>query len=163
MIAILNANEPGTVSLVTLGPFTNLAMALAKDAAAMKRLRKVFSMGGAINVPGNVLPHSEFNIFGDPEAADIVFCNKADLDILLLPLDVTTTILLSDKVAFIADTQSAANATRKSALKIPRPLSEFVLGILEHAYEFVRINEEGTAMEMHDPLVIAVNFQALSF
>lgn len=68
-IVRLNPNE---ITLITLGPMTNVAQAIRKDPQAMSKLRQIVSMGGAIDVPGNMNRVAEFNIFVDPEAADIV-------------------------------------------------------------------------------------------
>ena len=69
------ANEsPGKLSLIAIGPLTNIAMALRMDPDLPKKYREFFIMGGAIYGQGNTpnLP-AEFNIYNDPEAAAIVF------------------------------------------------------------------------------------------
>ena len=64
---------PGALTLVTLGPLTNLALALLTAPAIASLVRAVVVMGGAANVAGNVTPAAEFNSWSDPEAARIVF------------------------------------------------------------------------------------------
>lgn len=78
--------------LIALGPLTNLALALERDAAAMRAIGRVVVMGGAVDVPGNVTPHAEFNIHVDPDAARRVF--EAGLAIELVPLDATRQAIL---------------------------------------------------------------------
>ena len=60
------------LTIVAIGPLTNLAAALVADPALSDRLKQVVVMGGAFEVPGNVTPTAEFNFFMDPEAAQIV-------------------------------------------------------------------------------------------
>jgi purine nucleosidase len=64
---------PGELTLVALGPLTNLALATCLDPDLPKKYQKLVIMGGAIRAQGNTTPTTEFNIFTDPEAADIVF------------------------------------------------------------------------------------------
>lgn len=64
---------PGELSLLVLGPCTNIAQALLKDLGLVNLLSEIVIMGGAIEVPGNKNRVAEFNIYVDPEAADVVF------------------------------------------------------------------------------------------
>ena len=66
------AGSSDGLTIVAIGPLTNLAAALVADPAVRDRLKKVVVMGGAFEVPGNVTPTAEFNFFMDPEAAQIV-------------------------------------------------------------------------------------------
>jgi len=75
------------LTIVALGPMTNLALALKADPAAMKFVGRVVAMGGAVDVPGNVTPTAEFNLHVDPEAAVRVLDSGLRLD--LVPLDAT--------------------------------------------------------------------------
>lgn len=65
--------EPGELTLVTLGPLTNVAMAILRDPAFPSKVRRCVTMGGTGILPGNVTPLAEYNVWVDPEAADIVF------------------------------------------------------------------------------------------
>ena len=78
---------PEELTLIATGPLTNVAQAIQRDVETMRRLRALTVMGGAIRVPGNVGPVSEFNFAVDPEAAAIVL--GAGLPMTLVPLDVT--------------------------------------------------------------------------
>lgn len=80
---------PGEVTVITLGPLTNLATALVHDAGLALRLRRVAVMGGNYYAPGNVSPVAEANVGNDAEAADVVFGASYRLPLLLVPLDVT--------------------------------------------------------------------------
>ena len=72
-IVELITRNPGAITLVTLGPLTNVALALLKEPRVASLVRQVVMMGGAANVVGNVTPAAEFNVWADPEAARIVF------------------------------------------------------------------------------------------
>jgi purine nucleosidase len=87
IIDTLMAAEPGTITLCTLGPLTNIAMALIKQPAIASRIAEIVMMGGAYFEVGNITPAAEFNIYVDPEAADIVM--RCGAPITMLPLDVT--------------------------------------------------------------------------
>jgi inosine-uridine nucleoside N-ribohydrolase len=71
-LILRTAYESDGLSIVAIGPLTNLAAALAADPALGDRLGQVTVMGGAFEVPGNITPTAEFNFFMDPEAAQIV-------------------------------------------------------------------------------------------
>ncbi len=66
-------SAPGEITLVTLGPLSNIATALLREPAIAKQVKEVYVMGGAANVVGNITPAAEYNIWCDPEAARIVF------------------------------------------------------------------------------------------
>ncbi len=92
ILEIVRENQE--VTLVTLGPLTNIAKAITKDPECMKKIKEIVIMGGAIKVCGNKNRVAEFNVFVDPEAAEIVFnfpvkktlvpldaCNKVELQL----------------------------------------------------------------------------------
>ncbi len=87
IIDLLRAAEPRTITLVALGPLTNVASLLrrAPDTAAL--LRRIVMMGGGFFEGGNVTPAAEFNIVVDPEAAAVVFGSGVEL--VVMPLDCT--------------------------------------------------------------------------
>ncbi|MEO5807435.1 nucleoside hydrolase [Devosia sp.] len=87
LIDTLMAAESKTITLCTLGPLTNIAMALIKQPAIADRIAEIVMMGGAYFEVGNITPAAEFNIYVDPEAADVVL--RCGAPITVLPLDVT--------------------------------------------------------------------------
>lgn len=95
IIDTLMENEPGTVSLCTLGPLTNIAMALLKKPAIALRIKQIVTMGGAYFEVGNITPAAEFNFYVDPEAADIVM--RCGAQITIASLDVTHKALSTDE------------------------------------------------------------------
>lgn len=85
------------LTLIMVGPLTNLALALKKDPAIKDMIGRVVIMGGLVSNAGygNMLPTSEFNIFADAEAAKVVF--HKGLDITLVSLDVTHQVMMTDE------------------------------------------------------------------
>jgi purine nucleosidase len=86
IIEIVNAN-PGEITILCIGPVTNLALALLKDPSLRKKIKNVVSMAGTIHYPGNATPSSEYNVFCDPESFDILL--RSGIDLTIVPLDVT--------------------------------------------------------------------------
>jgi inosine-uridine nucleoside N-ribohydrolase len=90
--------DPGNVTIVAVGPMTNLALALNADPDIASLVKEVVIMGGAFDINGNVTPAAEANIYNDPEAADAVF--TAPWKVTLIGLDVTMkTTMSSDYLA----------------------------------------------------------------
>lgn len=87
--------HPGDVTLVTTGPLTNLAIALEYHRRDIESLAGVVFMGGALKVPGNVTPAAEYNIYADPDAAEIVF--NSGLDLTMVGLDVTQMVCIDTR------------------------------------------------------------------
>lgn len=87
--------QPGEVSLVAIGPLTNIAQALVLDPSLPSKTKELVIMGGTVDEPGNVSPVAEANFLGDPHAADIVF--SQDWPATIIGLDVTHSTLLRDR------------------------------------------------------------------
>jgi pyrimidine-specific ribonucleoside hydrolase len=85
-------SNPNEITIVTLGPLTNIANAIQRDPETMLLAKEIVSMGGAINVAGNKNRVAEFNIFVDPEAADIVM--RFPVQKTLVPLDACNHVLM---------------------------------------------------------------------
>lgn len=85
-IAELVRKNPGEVTILAIGPLTNIARAFIKDPKLPLKIKQIVIMGGAIDVPGNKSRVAEFNIYVDPEAAKIVF--NSEVSKVLIPLDV---------------------------------------------------------------------------
>ncbi len=79
LIDTVKAN-PGEITLVTLGPLTNIATALTRAPEIAQLIPRCVIMGGAANVVGNVTPAAEYNIWVDPEAASIVFHSGMNME-----------------------------------------------------------------------------------
>lgn len=129
------------LTLIALGPLTNVALALQRDPAAVRRIGRIIAMGGAVAVPGNVTPAAEFNFYVDPEAAAAVL--DADLPIELIPLDVTRQVVLAE----------AALAARLAEAR--SPLARFIEDFTRHGLDFAEAREDGGII-LHDPLAVGV-------
>ena len=92
IIRLVNEN-PNQITLLCVGPMTNIALAFLKQPEIAKKVKRIVAMGGSIHYPGNSTPQSEYNVFCDPEAYDVVI--NAGIDFTLVPLDVTYQCLLT--------------------------------------------------------------------
>jgi purine nucleosidase len=93
---MINA-EPGVITLIAVGPFTNIALALRHDPGIVGKVRQVIVMGGAFGTNshcGNVTPVAEANVINDPEAADEVL--TAAWPVVIVGLDVTQEVVMSE-------------------------------------------------------------------
>ena len=95
IVETLMREESGSVTLCPLGPLTNIALALIREPRIAARIRQIVLMGGGFFEGGNVTPTAEFNIYVDPQAADVVF--RSGVPIVMMPLDVTHKALTSAK------------------------------------------------------------------
>jgi purine nucleosidase/pyrimidine-specific ribonucleoside hydrolase len=132
---------PHRLTIVALGPLTNLALALQRDSRRLARLHRLVVMGGAVWVPGNVTPAAEFNFYVDPEAAARVLA--AGLPVELVPLDATTQAVLS--------WQSLQQRLAAS----PHPVSRFVADFTLKGFDFAVQAGEG-GLVLHDPLAVGL-------
>lgn len=140
----LRTYAPGTITLCPLGPLTNIATALQKAPDIATRIAKIVLMGGGYFEGGNITPAAEFNIYVDPQAADIVL--KCGAPIVIMPLDVTHKALV---------TQERNDAFR--ALDTPAGIA-----VAEMTDFFERFDKEkyGSAgAPLHDPCVTAYMIQ----
>ena len=94
-IAFLLETATRDTGIVALGPLTNLAIAIQRDPEWVNRIAGIFLMGGSTDV-GNVTTVAEFNIYADPEAADVVF--RSGAQITMCGLNVTRQIMTTDYV-----------------------------------------------------------------
>ncbi len=111
IIRTLLAADNASVTLVPIGPLTNIGMAIDKEPAIRPHIEQIVLMGGAMHEGGNRTPSAEFNILVDPDAADIVF--RCGRPITQMSLDVTHQVLSTrDRVKRIRELgNSVAEAT----------------------------------------------------
>lgn len=134
-------NEPeGTVTLATLGPLTNIAAAFQRAPDVVPRVKEIVSMGGAYFEVGNITPTAEFNIYVDPEAADIVV--KSGVKLTFLPLDVTHKALV---------TRARNDAFRD----LPNTTGHFTAEMTDFFERFDKAKYGSLGAPLHDPTVIA--------
>mgnify|MGYP003513672856 FL=1 len=125
LIDTLTAAKPHSITLAMLGPQTNLALALIQAPGIVQGIKEVVVMGGAHFNGGNITPVAEFNLFADPQAAEVVL--KSGVKLTYLPLDVTHKMLTSE--ARLTQIAAINNAASKRVSDI---LNEYVKGDMEH-------------------------------
>ena len=87
-------DNPGEITVIALGPLTNLARLLRRRPSALRAAKRIVVMGGAVNVPGNVSVHAEFNFYSDPTAARLVI--ESGIPLTLIDLAACRQVYLSD-------------------------------------------------------------------
>lgn len=131
--------HPGELTLLTIGPLTNIAAALNGDPELAGMVRGLVMMGGSLS-GGNITPAAEFNIYVDPEAARIVF--QSGIPITMVGLDVTRKTSLTDDHVRVL--QAAENPVSQAAAKIAR-----------NAIDHTRAQGFLVGPNMHDSLAVA--------
>ncbi|WP_282128195.1 nucleoside hydrolase [Roseobacter litoralis] len=140
IIDTLRAEPSGTVTLCPLGPLTNIATAFQKAPDIVQRVQQIVLMGGAYFEVGNITPTAEFNIYVDPQAAEITF--KSGVDIVVLPLDVTHKALVT--------------APRNDAFRaLSTPVGIAVAQMTDFFERFDKEKYGSAGAPLHDPCVTA--------
>ena len=134
--------NPGEITVVAIGPLTNVAHAIQRNRATMEKLNELIVMGGAVSGRGNVTATAEFNFYADPEAAQQVL--HAGLNTTLVGLDVTEKTLLPK-----ADFEKALGSSKRTADKLLMDLSPIYFAIAEK-------RSGKPSCPLHDPLAIGV-------
>jgi purine nucleosidase len=134
---------PHEITLVPVGPLTNIALAVSKDPSIVPLVKEVIIMGGSIS-GGNVNAAAEANIFNDPEAAQVVF--QAGWPLTMVGLDVGDKTLLSKKYL------DQLSQTRG-------PINDFIYAVGTYLLDLsARFGSGGTPM--YDPLAVGVAIDA---
>lgn len=135
--------NPGEITLVAVGPLTNVALAIRKEPKFTKSLKEIIIMGGAIRHEGNQTALAEFNTFVDPHAAHIVF--HAGIPTTLVPLDVTYQCLLT-----------AQDVER--LMKIDSPIPKFIKDTTDFYMQYHDSYQGIKGCIINDPLALALTF-----
>jgi len=138
IVDTVNAHAPGAITLVTLGPLTNIASALRRDPGIAERLGRVVIMGGTGDAVGNMSAVAEFNVWVDPEAAAIVLASGAPITMVgwdisrkhavFDPADAAALRALGSHGIFAVDIQAtldafAATETALAGFDLPDPIA----------------------------------------
>ncbi|MEN9648652.1 MAG: hypothetical protein RLZ17_688 [Actinomycetota bacterium] len=134
-------SAPGEIDLVTLGPLTNIALALSIEPELAKWVRRCVIMGGTGVLPGNVTVASEFNIWADPESARIVFDSELPLEMVGWDVSVADAVI-SDKLA--SEFSELSN------------LGKFAMSIQRQVREFCRTETKLDGFDLPDPITMSV-------
>lgn len=140
IVELLMAGDDGDVTVCTLGPLTNVALAMVQEPRIVPKMAELVMMGGGFFEGGNTTPAAEFNVFVDPHAAHVVF--SSGVPIVMMPLDVTHKAFTNaDRIQRFADLGSLAGAN--------------VAGMLDFydRYDMEKFGSQGAPL--HDPTVIA--------
>ncbi|CAI5440898.1 unnamed protein product [Caenorhabditis angaria] len=145
IIAILKSH-PKEVTLICIGPLTNLALAIQKDPSVVENLGKVIIMGGNYLGIGNTLTNStaEFNFLMDPEAAAIVLQN---IHATIIPWD----------TSFLKGPEYSKKVDYQESLRLDSPLSNFLSEITKKARKFN--TEHGQTYSFIDDIAVAIGIE----
>jgi len=132
-------SHPGEVTLITIGPLTNVANALLGDDQLAPMVKSVVMMGGSLS-GGNITPSAEFNVYVDPEAARVVF--QSGIPVTMVGLDVTRKTALTWD--YVRTLESSADPVGQAAAKIAR-----------NTMEMDEKAGYATGQKMHDSLAVA--------
>jgi purine nucleosidase len=141
LITKMARQYPDEMTLIAIGPLTNLALAIQKDPEGMRKLKEVVIMGGAVRTGGNITSYSEFNIFSDPLAARRVFSSK--LSITLVPLDVTHQVSLTSQWM------------EQKVIPISNSFSKFAIEATGYDCTLHQFRNK-EIVHLHDPLAVGV-------
>jgi pyrimidine-specific ribonucleoside hydrolase len=130
--------NPEPVTLIPIGPLTNIGILFSAYPEVKKNIRQISLMGGGIEM-GNWTSAAEFNIYVDPEAADIVF--TSGIPLVMAPLDVTHRAMI---------TKEELERLRNFGGKVPVLVAE----ILDFFFEF-HISQGFAGAPLHDPCAVA--------
>ncbi|MCK0121594.1 nucleoside hydrolase [Loktanella sp. F6476L] len=144
IIETLRREDAGTVTLCPLGPLTNIATAFNRAPDVVEKVQEIVLMGGGYFEGGNITPSAEFNIYVDPEAADIVM--KSGVKITMMPLDVTHKALT---------TKARVDKFRAMGTKVGDMVAAWT-DFFER-FDMEKYGSEGAPL--HDPTVIAYLIQ----
>lgn len=140
IIQTLLNSPPEEVTICALGPLTNIAMALVREPNIAPRIKEIVLMGGGYFEGGNITPTAEFNIYVDPEAADIVL--RSGVKITIIPLDVTHQALATKQRL-----QAIADLGNKVGTAVHQMLN------FSERFDIEKYQWQGAPL--HDPCVIA--------
>lgn len=134
------------ITIIALGPLTNIALAIERDLRTMKKVREIIAMGGAFRVPGNTSPVAEFNMYVDPDAAQRVL--HAGLPLTLVPLDITEQVVLPRSKVLLMETDD------------PMRLGTFIARFTRAYMEYHKKTNGISGGFLHDPLAVGVAIRA---
>lgn len=140
--------QPGEITLVAVGPLTNLALALKLEPRLPVLVKQVIVMGGAAHVQGNISPVAEANIYNDPEAASLVF--SAGWPVTMVGLDVTTRTVMT-------------RAYFDSVLAVRNARTEFLERVAPFYFKFYDELYRLDGVFTHDPSAIGYAIDATLF
>jgi purine nucleosidase len=134
--------HPGEVTVIAVGPLTNLALAERILPGVLAKAKRVIAMGGAVIAPGNASATAEFNFFADPHAAQEVIRSGAKLT--LVPLDATHQVGLTETVI------------RQEIEPLDTTMAKFVVDAVANVLAYGERLGRDAVVYLHDPLAVGV-------
>lgn len=138
---ILNSAKEGDVSIIALGPLTNLAKALEKDKTSFNKINEIVSMGGAFKSHGNCSQVAEFNYWVDPHSVKNIF-DESKVPFSMVGLDVTREIILTPNLIEVIN-------------QIGGEIGKFIVDITRFYINFHWKQERTLGCVINDPLAVA--------
>jgi len=136
-------SSPGEITLVAIGPLTNIALAIRQEPRIVEAVKELIIMGGAIRHEGNTTSLAEFNTCADPHAAHMVYHSK--MPVTLVPLDVTYQCILTP-------------GDVRRLQKIDSPMTTFIADATRFYMEFHDEYQKIEGCVINDPLALALTF-----
>jgi len=136
------AQNPGEIEIVTIGPATNIARAVMKDAETMRKVKRIFSMGTSGFGPGNTTPVAEFNVYVDAESYEVML--GAGIPVTIVGFD----LCLGDAALNEAELDTLLKSGKRAA--------EFAVQCNATLYEFNKAAAGAPFIDLPDPLAMAV-------
>ena len=164
--------KPDEITLVTLGPLTNLALALDREKALPRLLHGWTLMGGAYRVPGNTTPTAEWNVYVDPDAAKLAFAGWAEAvaNDRTIPRPLAMGLDVTEKARFLPEhlralavragvrPQDAEALAREPITAVgsvaANPILRFLVDSLRFYFEFHAANDGFYGAYIHDPFAL---------
>ncbi len=136
--------NPDELTILALGPLTNLAKAIEEDSETMRKVKRIVLMGGSATYHGNCSPVAEYNFWVDPHAAKVVFASG--IEVTMVGLDVTHRIVFTPHL-------------REIVHQLRTPLSQYVYEITRFYVDFHWKQEKTIGCVINDPLAVATLIQ----
>lgn len=133
--------HPNEITILALGPLTNIAKAIQTDPKTMSQVKRIVLMGGSATYHGNCSPVAEYNFWVDPHAAKIVFASG--IEVTMVGLDVTHRIVFTPHL-------------REVVHQLRTPLAQYIVDITQFYVDFHWQQEKTIGCVINDPLATAI-------
>jgi purine nucleosidase/pyrimidine-specific ribonucleoside hydrolase len=140
LICKMAREDPGNLTLIAIGPLTNIALALENNPEDAMKIKEIICMGGVVRKRGNVTLYAEFNIFADAVAARMVI--ESGLPTTLIPLDITHQVGLTPKMI------------KERIEPLDTPFSRFLIQAVRFDSATGKFSRDIEAFYLHDPLAV---------
>ncbi|KAH7341537.1 putative hydrolase [Rhizoctonia solani] len=156
IIELLLETPEDSVTVVAVGPLTNIARVWLKHPQALQRARRVVVMGGTLDAPGNTSATAEFNFFADPKAAAIIMdaAKSESINLFLAPLDITTQHSVPYSHLIHPKLLTGPLISGPELTQLMSPLRAFTSAFLHRVRRITQDIGIQDGFDMHDPLAV---------